>query len=106
MADSKKKKDKDLSYDELVAKRNELKKQYEEVDKEYQAIREKRALIKRKISWYEYSNEKLLHSYRQGLSYELFGKRKKDLTEEELKEYNRISAKRTREKKKGENENV
>ncbi len=28
MADSKKKKDKDLSYDELVAKRNELKKQY------------------------------------------------------------------------------
>ena len=26
MADSKKKKDKDLSYDELVAKRNELKK--------------------------------------------------------------------------------
>ena len=85
---------------------NELKKQYEEVDKEYQAIREKRALIKRKISWYEYSNEKLLHSYRQGLSYELFGKRKKDLTKEELKEYNRISARRTREKQKGENENV
>ena len=28
MADSKKKKYKDLSYDELVAKRNELKKQY------------------------------------------------------------------------------
>ena len=84
----------------------ELKKQYEEVDKEYQAIREKRALIKRKISWYEYSNEKLLHSYRQGLSYKLFGKRKKDLTKEELKEYNRISARRTREKKKkGENEN-
>lgn len=89
---------------------NELKKQYEEVDKEYQAIREKRALIKRKISWYEYSNGKLLHSYRQGLSYELFGKRKKDLTKEELKEYNRVSAKRTRErikeKQKGENGNV
>ena len=89
---------------------NELKKQYEEVDKEYQAIREKRALIKRRIAWYEYSNEKLLHSYRQGLSFELFGKRKKDLTKEELKEYNRISAKRTRErmkeKQKGENEDV
>ena len=84
----------------------ELKKQYEEVDKEYQAIREKRALIKRKIAWYEYSNEKLLRSYRKGLSYELFGKRKKDLTEEELKEYNRISARRTREKRKGEDENV
>ena len=36
MADSKKKKDKDLSYDELVAKRNELKKQY--MDLRFQSV--------------------------------------------------------------------
>lgn len=36
MADSKKKKDKDLSYDELVAKRNELKKQY--MDFRFQSV--------------------------------------------------------------------
>ena len=36
MADSKKKNDKDLSYDELVAKRNDIKKQY--MDIRFQAI--------------------------------------------------------------------
>ncbi|MGN0729369.1 50S ribosomal protein L29 [Treponema sp.] len=36
MANSKKKNDKDLSYDELVAKRNELKKQY--MDLRFQSV--------------------------------------------------------------------
>ena len=36
MANSKKKSDKELSYDELVAKRNELKKQY--MDIRFQAV--------------------------------------------------------------------
>ena len=36
MADSKKKNDKDLSYDELVAKRNDIKKQY--MDIRFQAV--------------------------------------------------------------------
>ena len=36
MADSKKKNDKDLSYEELISKRNELKKQY--MDLRFQAV--------------------------------------------------------------------
>ncbi len=36
MADSKKKNDKDLSYDELVAKRNDIKRQY--MDIRFQAV--------------------------------------------------------------------
>lgn len=76
----------------------ELKKQYDELDNQYKDIKEKRALVKRKIDWYTYSKDIMRHSYRQGLSYELFGKRKKDLSPEELREYNRISARRSREK--------
>lgn len=79
----------------------QLKKEYEEVDQQYKALQKQRAKIKRKLYWYEY-NSNLSKSYKEGLSYQLFGKRKKDLTPEELREYNRIGAEKSRKKKKSE----
>lgn len=77
----------------------QLRKEYEEVDQQYKALQKQRAKIKRKLYWYEY-NSNLSKSYKEGLSYQLFGKRKKDLTPEELREYNRISASKSRKKAK------
>ena len=55
--------------------------------------------LKKRIDWYNYSKSRS-NSYKQGLAYQLFGKRMKDLTPEELREYNRISASRSRKKAK------
>lgn len=77
----------------------QLEREYEEVDQQYKAIRERRAALKKRIDWYNYSKSRS-NSYKQGLAYQLFGKRMKDLTPEELREYNRISASRSRKKAK------
>ena len=77
--------------------------EYEEIDKQYKALREYRTKLKKRIDWYKQS-QNLSHSYRQGLAFQLFGKRMKDLTPEELREYNRISARKSRQKMKGSSE--
>ena len=71
--------------------------EYEEVDKQCKALREYRTKLKKRIDWYKYSQSRS-NSYKQGMSYQLFGKRVKDLTPEEKREYNRISAEKSRRK--------
>ena len=79
---------------------NMLKAEYEEIDKQCKALREYRTKLKKRLDWYR-QTQSLSHSYRQGLAFQLFGKRVKDLTPEELREYNRISARKSRQKMKG-----
>ena len=78
---------------------NMLTAEYEEVDKQYKVLREYRTKLKKRIDWYNYSKNQS-QNYKQGMAFQLFGKRMKDLTPEELREYNRISARKSRQKAK------
>ena len=77
----------------------QLKKEFAEVDRKYRELRELRALIKRRIDWYVNSRNQS-KQYKQGMAFQLFGKRMKDLTPEEKREYNRLSAQKSRKKAK------
>ena len=78
----------------------EAKREIERIKTEIEKLRaEKNKLIK-KINWYEYTEDKLSTEYENGFSYRHFGKRKKDVTEEERKEYQRIQTSKSRSKSK------
>ena len=64
----------------------------------HQLRKEKNQLVK-KMQWYEFSKGKLKNTYESGLSYKYFGKRYKDLTKDEKKEYNKITTRLSRERK-------
>ena len=76
----------------------EAKQEIEKIKAEIKRLRvEKKKLIK-KVNWYEYTEGTLSKEYENGFSYKHFGKRKKDLTEEERKEYQRIQTSKSRNK--------
>lgn len=57
--------------------------------------------VKKQIKWHEfYSTTYGYKDHTDGFSMQLFGKRQKDLTEEEKAEYNRITTRKSRERKK------
>lgn len=88
-----------MTEDEYLA----LKKEYEEADEAYRKAREIRFNLQRRMRWYENSQKRLSMKFKEGKAYQMFGKRKKDLSPEELKEYQRIAAQESRNKKKGVN---
>ena len=59
--------------------------------------------VKKQIKWHEfYSTTYGREDHTNGLAMQLFGKRQKDLTEEEKAEYNRITTRKSRERRKRE----
>ena len=78
------------------AEYTEAKQEIERIKAEIEVLRKEKNKLVNKVRWYEYTEDKLSTKYEDGFSYEYFGKRYKDLTKEELKEYNRMSARRCR----------
>lgn len=73
----------------------------EKYKKDKRDILDKKAKFVKKIKWQEFSNSHYTKKdYAGTIAYKLFGKRKKDLTEEERKEYNRICTRLSRERNK------
>ena len=81
----------------------------EQLKMEMERLKKERSSLSKKIGelWYKiyyletqrpYRKERVLE---KSLSYQMFGKAYSQLTAEELREYNREAQKRTREKKKG-----
>lgn len=58
-----------------------------------------------KVRWFDYSKDKLKYEHVNGFAYQHFGKRHKDLTEDERREYHRLCQYQRRHKG-NENENV
>lgn len=68
------------------------------------ALRERRAKLKNKVRWRDYAKEKYVPvDHSEDKAMKMFGKRLKDLTPEELREYNRLCARMSRERRKKEN---
>lgn len=67
------------------------------VEKLTKELENKLKIIKENNSTLQQEYQKLLNTY-ETLSFKLFGKRKKDLTKEELKEYIRISVNQSRQR--------
>lgn len=81
------------NYTKAIERLYEMKKEYaERIDEEIRKQRELRAKVKNTMTVYE-RRKYNVNSYKKGLAYELFGKRQKDLTPEELREYNNIKQK-------------
>lgn len=67
-------------------------------------LRERRAKLKGKIRWREYAEDRYVpKDHSEDRAMKMFGKRRKDLTPEELREYNKIGARMSRERRKKEN---
>lgn len=94
---------------ELLTKEiNGINKRIEEYKKEQllykKTLRKQRATLVRKIAWQEYSEKNFIKKdYTKTLAFELFGKRLKDLTKEEKREYNKILTRKIRQKNKKNN---
>ena len=74
-------------------------KDIEELTQQIKALQEKRKKLKNKIRWYDYTKDKPQNQYVGGFSQQHFGKRAKDLTPEEKKEYNRLLTQKSRQKR-------
>lgn len=92
---------------ELEKAKNELEEEKKEFEKNLnehfkakkEPISAELKVLKNKVRWYNYANKHYEYKdYSTSLAVQLFGKRAKDLTPEEKKEYNRLMAQKTRNK--------
>ena len=99
---------------ELEKAKNELKEEKKSLEKklnEHIKARKEPVLaelrvLKNKVRWYNYANEHYDYkNYSTSPAVQLFGKRAKDLTPEEKKEYNRLMVQKTRSKRRKQVEN-
>ena len=75
-----------------------LKEKYKQKKKE---ILGKKAVLVKKIRWQEFSNSHYNRKdHTETIAYQMFGKMRKDLTEDELREYNKLMTRKSREKNK------
>ena len=75
-----------------------LKEKYKKKKKE---ILGKKAVLVKKIRWQEFSNSHYNRKdHTETIAYQMFGKMRKDLTEDELREYNKLMTRKSREKNK------
>lgn len=96
---------------EIENKILELEKKKDDLSKEFECFKKNIKLrkneisaemrkLKNKIRWYKYANEHYNYKdYSESPSVQLFGKRAKDLTPEEKREYQRIMTRKSRQKK-------
>lgn len=68
----------------------QTKKDIEQLKEEIAKLREKKNCMQKRVAWYERKNRQPKETYKKGLAYQHFGKRAKDLTDEERKEYQRM----------------
>jgi septal ring factor EnvC (AmiA/AmiB activator) len=75
-----------------------------QMKKRAKKLREKRARLAKRVKWHYFSERHYeKKDYSKTLAFEMFGKRYKDLTIEELREYKKVITRKVREKyKKGE----
>ncbi len=76
--------------------------EYQQIEQEIQAItkqiaelRQKKNLLLRRIYYYKHRKDNV-RVYKKGLAVQLFGKRQKDLNDEERKEYQRVRKRNSR----------
>lgn len=62
----------------------------EHLKQEISKLRDEKEKLANKVRWYEYSREKFTpKDYTKSIAFLMFGKRLKDLTDEERRQYNR-----------------
>lgn len=95
---------------ELEAQKNNLPLELEEfkrqLDLRKQAIRVELNALKKKVAWYKYGQKHyILTNHDNDIAVQMFGKRLKDLSPEETREYNRVRAQESRKRRRKPNDN-
>ena len=72
-----------------------VKAEIEDTEKEIIALREKKNQLKKRVYWYEYTKNNI-KTFEDSIAFQMFGKRLKDLTHDELREYNKQRARISR----------
>lgn len=81
-----------MTHEEYLQAKAEI----ERLKNEIKQLQERKKRLTDKVRWYDYSKDKLSTRYTSGFAVQHFGKRFKELTPAELKEYRRLQADRSR----------
>lgn len=73
----------------------QIKQEIQAITKQIAELRQKKNLLLRRIYYYKHRKDNV-RAYKKGLAAQLFGKRQKDLNDEERKEYQRVRKRNSR----------
>ena len=73
----------------------QIEQEIQEITKQIAELRQKKNLLLRRIYYYKHRKDNV-RVYKKGLAVQLFGKRQKDLNDEERKEYQRVRKRNSR----------
>lgn len=77
----------------------QIKIEIENIKEKITLLREEKKRLIDRVRWYEYTEQDKRKDYTKTLAFQMFGKRLKDLTEDEKKEYGRERTRISRENK-------
>ena len=83
-----------MTHEEYLQAKAEI----ERLKNEIKQLQTQKKRLTDKVRWYDYSKDKLSSNYTSGFAVQHFGKRFKELTPDELREYRREQANRSRHK--------
>lgn len=87
-------KNKRMTPDEYLQAKSEI----ERLKKEIKQLQTQKKRLADKVRWYDYTKDKLSTKHTNGFAFQHFGKRFKELTPDELREYRRLQANNSRHK--------
>ena len=83
-----------MTQEEYLKAKSEI----ERLKNEIKRLQKDKKRLTDKVRWYDYSKDKLKDNHTDGFAFQHFGKRYSQLSPDELKEYRRLQAKRSRHK--------
>ena len=78
----------------------QTKTEIDNIKKQIASLREQKKKLTNKVRWYEYTEHNVRKDYTDSIAFQMFGKRLKDLTETEKREYTKECTKRSRKQNK------
>lgn len=77
----------------------QTKAEIDDIKQKIALLRERKKKLTNKVRWYEYTEKDVRKDYTDSIAFQMFGKRLKDLTEREKREYIKECTRRSREQK-------
>jgi hypothetical protein len=77
----------------------QTKAEIDDIKQKIALLRERKKKLTNKVRWYEYTEKDVRKDYTDSIAFQMFGKRLKDLTEREKREYTKECTRRSREQK-------
>ena len=89
-----------MNNEDLIMQNSNIIDDINNIKKQIEDLRIKKNKLIKKLRWQKYYDKNYQREdFTQTKAYKIFGKRKKDLTKDELKEFNKIVTRQSREKR-------